>query len=75
MVQLKVRKIGNSLGVVLPKEIVHALNTREGEMLYLAAAPDGGFTLTQRDVSFEEKMAKAEDIMQRYRDTLHVLSQ
>jgi len=74
MVELKVRKIGNSLGVVLPKEVVSRLNTRDGEQLYLSETPDGGYRLVPFDPEFENKMSKAEDIMRRYRDTLHVLA-
>ncbi len=74
MVQLKVRKFGNSLGVVLPKEVVKRLHTGDGEPLFLIEAPDGSYRLTPYDPAFEEKMAKAEDIIHRYRDTLHVLA-
>nr|WP_231866827.1 AbrB family transcriptional regulator [Acetobacter malorum] len=75
MVELKVRKFGNSLGVVLPKEVISRLNTQDGAPLYLTEAPDGGYRLVPYDPEFETKMAKAEDIMRRYRDTLHVLAQ
>lgn len=74
MVELKVRKFGNSLGVVLPKEVISRLNTAEGSQLYLTEAPEGGYRLVPFDPDFEQKMARAEDIMQRYRDTLHVLA-
>lgn len=74
MVELKVRKFGNSLGVVLPKEVIAHLNTQEGAPLYLTEAPEGGYRLAPYDPDFERKMAKAEDIMHRYRDTLHVLA-
>jgi putative addiction module antidote len=74
MVELKVRKFGNSLGVVLPKEVINRLHTADGEALFLIEAPDGGYQLTPYDPSFENRMAKAEDIMNRYRNTLHVLA-
>lgn len=74
MVQLKVRKFGNSLGVVLPKEVVNRLHTGDGEPLFLIEAPDGAYRLTPYDPAFERKMAKAEDIINRYRSTLHVLA-
>ncbi len=74
MVELKVRKIGNSLGVVLPKEVITRLNTGDGEPLYLVETPDGGYRLVPYDPTFEAKMAKAEDIISRYRNTLHVLA-
>lgn len=74
MVQLKVRKFGNSLGVVLPKEVVSRLRTGDGEPLFLIEAPDGTYRLTPYDPGFEKKMAKAEDIIERYRNTLNVLA-
>jgi putative addiction module antidote len=42
MVELKVRKFGNSLGVVLPKEVINRLRIADGEALFLIEAPDGG---------------------------------
>ena len=75
MVELKVRKVGNSLGVVLPKEVVNRLGTRDGQTLFLVEAPDGGYRLTPYDPAFEQKMAQAEAIIARYRNALRVLAQ
>ena len=74
MVELKVRKFGNSLGVVLPKEVINRLHTADGKALFLLEAPDGGYQLTPYDPGFEKKMAKADDIINRYLNTLHVLA-
>jgi putative addiction module antidote len=74
VVELKVRKFGNSLGVVLPKDVINRLRTKDGEPLFLIEAPDGSYRLTPYDPAFEKKMAKAEDIIARYRNTLHVLA-
>ena len=74
MVQLKVRKFGNSLGVVLPKEVLSRLQAGDGQALYLVEAPDGSYQLTPYDPAFAQKLSKADDIMNRYRNTLHVLS-
>lgn len=74
MVELKVRRFGDSLGVVLPKEVINRLHTKDGEPLFLTEAPDGSYRLTPYDPDFEKKMAKAEDIIGRYRNTLHTLS-
>ncbi len=73
MIELKVRKFGNSLGVVLPKEVIQRLHTGEGEPLFMIEAPDG-YRLTPYNPAFETKMAKANDIIRRYRNTLHVLA-
>ena len=74
MVELKLRKFGNSLGVVLPKEVINRLHASDGERLFLIEAPDGGYHLTPYDPGFEKKMEKADDIIGRYRNTLHVLA-
>lgn len=75
MIELKIRKVGNSLGVVLPKEALARLHTGEGARVFLVESPDGGYRLTPYDPSFEEKMSKAEDIIGRYRNTLKILAQ
>jgi len=74
MVALKVRKFGNSLGVVLPKEVIQRLHAGDGDALFLLEAPDGSYRLTPYDPAFEAKMATAEEIIRRYRNTLHVLA-
>ncbi len=75
MVTLKVRRFGNSLGVVLPREVITRLNTQDGAPLYLTETPGGGYQLVPYDPDFQAKMAKAEEIMRRYPDTLHALAQ
>lgn len=74
MTKLKVRMFGSSLGVVLPKEGINCLQTKDGQSLFLVEGPNGTYRLTAYDPAFEKKMAKAEDIMRRYRNTLHVLA-
>jgi putative addiction module antidote len=73
MIELKVRKFGNALGVILPKEVINRLHAGDGERLFLTETPDGGYRLTPYDPKLE-KMAKANEIISRYRSTLHVLS-
>ena len=74
MLNLKVRKVGNSLGFVLPREAADRMHVQEGDTLYLTEAPDGGYKITPYDPDFEAKMKRAEEIMSRYRNTLHVLA-
>jgi len=74
MVELKVRKFGNSLGVILPKEVLQRLNAAEGEKLFLIESPGGEYRLTPYDPAFETKMSMAEEIMGRYRNTLRELA-
>ena len=75
MVNLKIRKIGNSLGVVLPREVLAHLQVQDGDTLFLLKTSDGGYKLTPYDPEFEQKMAKAEDIMSRYRNALRKLAE
>ena len=74
MVKVKIRKFGNSLGVILPKEVLNRLNCGDGEKLFLIEAPDGEYRLTPYDPAFEKKMTKADDIMSRYRNTIRELA-
>jgi len=74
MVELKVRKFGNSLGVILPKEVLHRLNAAEGDRLLLIEAPEGTYQLTPWNPAFEEHMRIASGIMDRYRNTLRILA-
>jgi putative addiction module antidote len=74
MVTLKVRKVGNSLGLVLPKEVLAHLRANEGEDLFLLEGPNNSYRLTALNPAFQKKMEKAEEIMARYRNTLHVLA-
>ena len=74
MVELKVRKFGNSLGVILPKEVLQRLNAAEGDRLLLIETPDATYQLTPWDPEFEEQMRKARGIMDRYRNALRTLT-
>ena len=73
MFQLKVRRVGNSLGVTLPAEAARALHVREGDALYLTESPEG-FRLTGYDPEFATTMKAAEEFMARYRNALRTLS-
>jgi putative addiction module antidote len=75
MVALKIRKVGNSLGLVLPKEVISRLRTGEGEDVFLVEGPNNTYRLTPFDPAFQDKMKKAEEIMARYRNTLHRLAE
>jgi putative addiction module antidote len=72
--KLKVRQIGNSLGVVLPKETLVRLNVKEGDTLHLTVAPGGDLRLTPYDAEFEHQMEIAREGMARYRNALRELA-
>jgi putative addiction module antidote len=72
--QTKVRKIGNSLGVVLPKEALQQLNASEGTILYFTESPESSLRITPERPGFEKKMEIVESLMQRYRNALRELA-
>ena len=71
---LQVRKIGNSIGFILPKDTAARLDLKEGDRLFLLEQPGGGFVLTPHDPDFERSMELADEIMDKYRDTLAALA-
>ena len=73
MVQMTVRKIGNSLGVILPAEATAALQVAEGDKLFLTQSPEG-FRITPYDPAFERQMKVAAKGMKRYRNALRELA-
>jgi putative addiction module antidote len=73
MIEVTVRKVGNSLGLILPSEATQKLGVSEGDTLFFTDSPDG-FRLTPYDPNFKAQMGTAEDVMKRYRNTLRELS-
>lgn len=74
-IETKVRKIGNSLGIVLPKEATALLKVKEGDALYLTEAPRGAMRITPERPGFAEMMEIANCGMRRYRNALRELAQ
>ena len=70
----KVRKIGNSLGIVLPKEALQAMKVAEGATLYLTEAPEGTLRVTPDQKNFARMMEIADKGMRRYRNALRELA-
>jgi len=73
LVVLKVTRVGNSLGVILPKEAAQQLNVEAGDRLFLTPAP-GGYRVTPYDPEFESQMEIAKNILKRDRDILRELA-
>jgi putative addiction module antidote len=73
MLTLKLTAIGNSVGVVLPKEALTALKLEKGDTIYLTESPDG-YRLTPYDPRFAQQMALARRIMKRRRNVLRELA-
>ena len=73
MKQLKIRKVGNSQGVVLPKEILERHGLAEGDVLYVVDTAEG-IKLMPSDPDFEAVVEANRDYMKRHRNALHELS-
>lgn len=73
MHSLKLTQIGNSVGVILPKEVLARLKLEKGDTVHLTETPDG-FTLTPFDPAFEEQLALGREFMREYRDTFRALA-
>jgi putative addiction module antidote len=71
---LKLTQIGNSMGVILPKETLAKLNIQKGDTLYLTETPGPSITLTAFDRQVAEDIALGEAFMDRYRDTFRALA-
>lgn len=70
----KLRKIGNSLGVILPKETLKQLQVEEGQALYISKAEDGSLRIAPGDEDFEKSMEVFKSLNRRYRNTLKELA-
>lgn len=68
-----VRKIGNSYGVILSKDVLRELDVGEGDDLYILRTPDG-IRLTSYDPDFAEAMDVGRDYMRRHRDAMRELA-
>jgi putative addiction module antidote len=71
--KLKIMAVGNSAGVILPKELLARLRVEKGDALYAAELPDG-IKLTPFDPTLAAQMEVAERIMREDRDVLRRLS-
>jgi putative addiction module antidote len=74
---LKLRKVGNSIGLVFPKEALAQMQVGEGDSVCLTEGPDGSFRLTpvtQGKEQFSRQMEAAQDILHRYRNTFRELA-
>jgi len=73
MLKVKITPVGNSMGILLPKEALAKLKAERGDTLYLVEGPDG-YTLTPYEQDFEEQMEAAGSLIKRYRNTLRELA-
>jgi len=74
MRELKVTAIGNSAGIILPKELLEILRVGKGDVLYVHETKNG-IELSRYDSEFAAQMALAKKVMQEDRDVLRVLAE
>jgi putative addiction module antidote len=73
MAELKLIGVGNSVGVVLPKELLVKLGLQKGDTLHAIEMPDG-FRLTTAEPEFEAQMQVARQLMHKWRNVLRELA-
>jgi putative addiction module antidote len=72
--QLEIKKIGNSTGLILPKELLAELNLAQGDKVYVTKGPDRSLHVTPYDSHHEEVMEIARGVMKEYQDTFKTLA-
>lgn len=73
MLTLKITQIGNSVGVILPRELLARLKVEKGDTLYVTDSPSG-VTLTPYEPDFEKQLELGREFMREYRDTFRTLA-
>ncbi len=73
MSALKLTQIGNSVGVILPKEVLARLKLGKGDTVFMTEAANG-ITLTPYDLAVDEQLQLGREFMREYRDTFHQLA-
>ena len=73
MTTLKITQIGNSLGVILPKEILARLKVGKGDSVFVTDAPDG-VIVSPYDSAVDEQLALGREFMHEFRDTFRQLA-
>lgn len=71
---VEIKKIGNSSGIILSKDVLARMRVSVGDKLYATLTPDGGFRLTPYDPDFEKAMEVARRGMKRYHNALAELA-
>jgi len=72
--KIEIKKIGNSDGLLLPRELMQRLDLKRGQQLNIVELSGGGFQALPYDPDFERTMEIADEVMDQYRDTLAALA-
>jgi putative addiction module antidote len=74
VLELKLRRVGNSVGVVLPKQALAHLNVQEGDTVCVTEAADGSLRMSSANPEVARQLDVAQDVIRRYRSTLRELA-
>ncbi len=74
MIALKLTQVGNSVGVILPREALAKLGVGKGDTLYLTEAAGGDMRISAYDDEVARQIALGEETMDEYRDTFRALA-
>ncbi len=73
MSALKLIQVGNSVGLILPKEVLARLRLEKGDMVFATESPDG-LVLTPFDPALDEQLEAGRAFMREFRETFHQLA-
>jgi putative addiction module antidote len=71
---LQIKRIGNSVGLILPKELLARLKLKEGDQLHITEEPERAFKLSPYDEKHAKAMEIARRVMHEYKDTFRALA-
>lgn len=74
MIEVKIRKVGNSAVMTLSTEMLALLDAKEGDILYAVRTDDGGLKLMTENPELQATLAAAEIVMDENRDLLQALA-
>ena len=72
--KIEPKKIGNSTGFIIPRDVVIRLGIDQGKSFYMSETADGGLRISPYDPDFEAAMNAADKVMEEYKDTLRALA-
>lgn len=73
MYTLELTQIGDSIGIVLPEEVLGRLNLRRGAKVFVTETPEG-FALTPYDAELEDQLDAGRELMRQYHETFKQLA-
>ena len=71
--EIKLRKVGNSVAFIVPKEVRNKMGVKEGDAVYLVETKDG-YRMTPYDPEFSKQMELARKVQAKHKDALHELA-